>query len=66
MNVFSRLIGVLFFGLIVISLMILSSCGPKPQYETSLGKKKLAYYNSLQHGKTKPKTFKSHAGQKKR
>lgn len=66
MNVFSRLIGVLFFGLIVISLMLLSSCGPKPQYETSLGKKKLAYYNSIQHGKTKPKSYKTHANRQKR
>ncbi|MEM9856637.1 MAG: hypothetical protein AAF843_04755 [Bacteroidota bacterium] len=65
MNVFSRLIGVLFFGAIVIGLLFLSSCGPKPQYETRIGKKKLAYYNSIQHGKTKPKTFKTYANQKK-
>ncbi|MEM7106900.1 MAG: hypothetical protein AAF519_01650 [Bacteroidota bacterium] len=65
MNVFSKLVGVLFLGLIVLSLMLLSSCGPKPQYETKLGRKKLAYYNSIQHGKTKPKTFKSHANRKK-
>lgn len=64
MNIFSRLVGVLFFGLIVIGLMLLTSCGPRPQYKTSLGKKKLKYYNSVQYGKTKPKTFKSYSNQK--
>ncbi len=64
MNIFARLVGVLFFGLIVIGLMLLTSCGPRPQYKTSLGKKKLKHYNSVQYGKTKPKTFKSYANNK--
>lgn len=64
MNVLSKLIGVLFFGLIIISLMLLSSCGPKPQYKTARGKKKLKYYNSIQYNNGKPDTFKS-ANQKK-
>ncbi len=64
MNVLSKLVGVLFFGLILICLMILSSCGPRPQYKTAKGKKKLKHYNSIQYGKTEPKTFKSYSTKK--
>jgi hypothetical protein len=29
----------------------LISCGPKPYYKTSIGKKKQAYYNDIQFGR---------------
>ena len=46
-------------GLLLISVVLLTSCGPKPQYKTRLGKKKTKYYNNIQYGKEKPKSFKS-------
>lgn len=46
-------------GLLLLCAILLTSCGPKPQYKTSLGKKKTKYYNNIQYGKEKPKTFKS-------
>ncbi|TRX61800.1 hypothetical protein FNH22_03205 [Fulvivirga sp. M361] len=55
----SKFIGVFFFGIILVGLVLLTSCGQKPQYKTALGKKKLKYYNSVQYGKTSPKEFKS-------
>ncbi|MTI21268.1 hypothetical protein E1176_09570 [Fulvivirga sp. RKSG066] len=45
---------------IITAVILLSACGPKPQYRTRLGKKKLKYYNSVQYDKGQsPKTFKS-------
>ena len=32
--------------------MCLTACGPKPQYKTAQGKKKLKHYNALQYGGT--------------
>ena len=40
-------------------IMLLASCGPRPQYKTAKGKKKLKHYNSIQYGRENPKTFKS-------
>jgi len=38
-------------GLVVLVLLaICISCGPKPAYKTSSGKKKQKYYNNLQFG----------------
>ena len=37
--------------LVVIPLLIFS-CGPKPQYKTAAGKKKLQHYNALQFNKS--------------
>lgn len=54
MRLFTRLT-----GLLLVSVLLLASCGPKPQYKTRLGKKKLKYYNNIQYGKEKPKTYKS-------
>ncbi|UII27096.1 hypothetical protein LVD15_01335 [Fulvivirga maritima] len=53
-----------YFCLLLTSLTLLTSCGPKPQYKTSLGKKKLKHYNSVQYGTESPKTFKSFKRQK--
>lgn len=33
--------------------ILLSSCGPKPQYKTAEGKKKLKYYNDIQYNRNK-------------
>ena len=66
MNLPAKIIGVLLFGLIIVSLILLTSCGPRPQYKTSLGKKKLKYYNSIQYDQTQPKEFKSFNKAKKR
>jgi len=43
--------------LFVLALILWSACAtPKPYYETSLGKKKLKYYNAIQYGqKERPK-----------
>jgi len=38
-----------YFG-IVLAILILSACGPKPAYKTAKGKKKTKYYNELQFG----------------
>ena len=40
------LLALLFF---LIAIM-LSACGPKPYYETSIGKEKWKYYNKTQYG----------------
>lgn len=46
--------------LTLVSVFAFAACGPKPQYKTRLGKKKLKYYNSVQYDKgDSPKTFKS-------
>ncbi|HEX7014099.1 MAG TPA: hypothetical protein VF191_01220 [Cyclobacteriaceae bacterium] len=37
-----------FFALLVVMVIVLSACGPKPMYKTHKGKKKLKYYNALQ------------------
>ena len=37
-------------GLVVVALIFLSSCGPKPYYKTAKGKKKTKYYNEIQFG----------------
>ena len=34
--------------LVVVIPPLIFSCGPKPQYKTSAGKKKLQHYNALQ------------------
>ena len=48
------------FLLMLAGIFMLVSCGPKPQYKTRLGKKKLKYYNSIQYDKGKsPKNIKS-------
>jgi len=36
---------------IVMTLFVFCSCGPKPYYQTSEGKKKQKYYNEIQYGK---------------
>lgn len=36
---------------IAVGCLILFSCGPKPQWKTREGKKKLKRYNSLQYNK---------------
>ena len=38
-------------GIFVVALVLFSACGPKPYYETSLGKKKQRFYNDIQYGK---------------
>lgn len=35
---------------IVLILIIISACGPKPYYKTAKGKKKTKYYNEIQFG----------------
>ncbi|MFA0961089.1 hypothetical protein AB9P05_04745 [Roseivirga sp. BDSF3-8] len=35
----------------VLCLMVLASCGPRPQYKTRSGKKKNTHYNSIQYDK---------------
>ncbi|HEX5168187.1 MAG TPA: hypothetical protein VFW11_03380 [Cyclobacteriaceae bacterium] len=36
-------------GFLMIMVIVLSSCGPKPMYKTKAGKKKLKHYNALQY-----------------
>ena len=36
--------------LLVISVILLIACGPKPYSETSIGKEKWRYYNKTQYG----------------
>jgi hypothetical protein len=36
--------------LVVVALILLSACGPKPYSETAIGKKKWRYYNKTQYG----------------
>ncbi|MEQ8301762.1 MAG: hypothetical protein RIB47_00120 [Cyclobacteriaceae bacterium] len=38
---------------LLLLLVALSACGPKPYYETSEGKKKLKHYNNIQFGQKK-------------
>ncbi|MCA6077919.1 hypothetical protein [Fulvivirga sedimenti] len=38
--------------------LIAVSCGPKPQYKTAQGKKKLKYYNDIQYDRNKVTDFK--------
>jgi len=38
------------FILLLALLFLFSSCGPKPQYKTIAGKKKLKHYNKIQFG----------------
>lgn len=45
-------------GLCLIVSFILSSCGPKPYYKTSEGKRKQKYYNEIQFGGKNPATTK--------
>lgn len=35
----------------IVMALFLFSCGPKPYYQTSEGKKKQKYYNEIQYGK---------------
>jgi hypothetical protein len=38
-------------SLILFALLVLfSSCGPKPYYDTRVGRKKQKYYNDIQYG----------------
>lgn len=34
---------------VALMLMLFASCGPRPQYKTAEGKKKLKYYNAIQY-----------------
>ncbi|QSE97303.1 hypothetical protein [Fulvivirga lutea] len=34
---------------VALMLVLFASCGPRPQYKTAKGKKKLKYYNSVQY-----------------
>jgi hypothetical protein len=36
----------------ILFAFLLAGCGPRPQYKTRSGKKKLKYYNSLQYNKS--------------
>lgn len=47
-------------SVVVSCCFLFIACGPKPQYRTRLGKKKLKHYNSIQYDRAEaPKTFKS-------
>lgn len=47
-------------SLLLVGIFLFAACGPKPQYRTRLGKKKLKYYNSIQYDRAEaPKNFKS-------
>jgi hypothetical protein len=35
---------------LMVCLVIVCSCGPRPAYKTASGKKKLKHYNRLQYG----------------
>ena len=37
-------------SLLIISVILLIACGPKPYSETSIGKEKWKYYNKTQYG----------------
>lgn len=37
--------------LVLMALMIMGSCSPRPQYKTRAGKKKNTHYNSIQYDK---------------
>jgi hypothetical protein len=37
--------------ILVLISIIFGACGPKPYYKTSVGKKKLRFYNDIQYGK---------------
>ncbi|WP_224999671.1 hypothetical protein [Cesiribacter sp. SM1] len=41
--------------LLAAGLLLLDACGPKPQYKTAEGKRKLKYYNSVQYEQPQPK-----------
>ena len=44
--------------LLLVSVIVLSACGPKSYADTSIGKKKWKYYNKTQYGlKPKKKDF---------
>lgn len=40
--------------LLALMIVILASCGPKPQYKTAQGKRKLKYYNDIQYERKRP------------
>lgn len=40
--------------LVIAALLLLDACGPKPQYKTREGKKKLKHYNSVQYQQPQP------------
>lgn len=40
--------------LLVAALLLLDACGPKPQYKTREGKRKLKHYNSVQYQQPQP------------
>jgi hypothetical protein len=50
------------FVVTAVSVMMIGlfavSCGPKPQYKTAQGKKKLKYYNDIQYDRNKVTDFK--------
>ena len=37
-------------SLVIIAMIAVTSCGPKPYYQTREGKKKQKYYNEIQFG----------------
>ncbi len=41
-------------SLVLLLAIMFSSCGPKPQYKTAEGKRKLKYYNDIQYDRKKP------------
>lgn len=45
-------------GLCLVLSIVFSSCGPKPYYKTSEGKRKQKYYNEIQFGGKNPATTK--------
>lgn len=44
-----------FVGILLIVMIVLGSCAPKPMYRTKSGKKKLKKYNALQFGDPRAK-----------
>jgi len=38
------------FGIVMVLVLVVSACGPKPYYKTAKGKKKQKYYNDIQYG----------------
>lgn len=38
---------------VILFTMMLSACGPRPQYKTRAGKKKNTHFNSIQYDKKK-------------
>jgi ABC-type oligopeptide transport system substrate-binding subunit len=43
-----------FMLLLLLGVLLLEACAPKPQYQTRSGKKKLKHYNSIQYQQPQP------------